>query len=134
MKSLWMVLISVLLTGCVSDPVLTGKPQHWKGKSASDLKAAWGAPTRIIPESNGTEVWEYHKATDMIIPKGENMRLGFGGLGGQFGGSGAFSMEKRPEDRPAREEQVFRFKVRDGKITRWYAARILDGRIVWEDH
>ena len=127
-------MVVILLVGCAGDPLMSGKPQDWIGHPASDLRSAWGEPTRIMTESNGAEVWEYHKASDVIIPKGENMRLGFSGVGGPYGGSGGFSMEKRPDDRPAKDEQLFRFKIRNGKVNRWYAARMLDGRVIWEDH
>lgn len=127
------VLISVV--GCSTpDPMVTGKPQDWRGRPAVDLRTAWGEPTRIIPQSNGDEVWEYRESSDFVIPKGENINLGFGGLGSDRGGGGAFSMEKRPEDRIGHEVKLYRFKIRAGKIEEWYAARIVNGRTVWEDN
>jgi hypothetical protein len=132
-KNLSLLLLAFLVSCATSDPMVTGKPQDWKGKPASDLKSAWGEPTRIIPSSTGAEVWEYARSADYVIPKGENMRLGFAGLGAASGGAGGFSLEKRPEDRNSREDELFRFKIRNGKIIQWYAARFVDGRKVWED-
>lgn len=131
----FLLLISILLCGCASSvPLLTGKPQDWKGKPADDLRAGWGEPTHVMRESNGDEVWEYREAGNRVIPKGESMSFGFAGIGSPYGGAGGFSSEKRPEDRVSHEENVCRFKIRDGKIRDWYAARIIDGRTVWEDH
>jgi hypothetical protein len=127
--------LAAFLIGCAtSDPMVTGKPQHWKGKPSLDLRTAWGDPTRVIPQANGDQVWEYSRSGDFTVPKGESMSLGFRGLGGAYGGSGGFSMEKRPEDRMSREEELYRFKIRKEKIVEWYAARFVDGRKVWEDH
>lgn len=135
MKTILAILVVAVLVGCVSsDPLMTGKPQDWQGKPASDLKAALGEPMHVITASNGDEIWEYHKANDVVIPKGENMSFGFAGLGSSAGGAGGFSSEKRPEDRISRVENLYRFKIRGGKVREWYAARIMDGRIVWEDH
>ena len=72
--------------------------------------------------------------TDMLVPKGENMSFGFAGIGSSSSGAGGFSSEKRPEDRISRGETLFRFKIHEGKIKAWYAARILDGRtgqVLW---
>ncbi len=135
MKPVFPILLVAFFVGCASpDPMVTGKPQDWRGKLALDLRAAWGEPTRIITATNGDEVWEYHEGNSMVIPKGESMSLGFGGLGSPSGGAGGFSSEKRPEDRTSRVEKLFRFKIRGGKIVEWYAARSVDGRTVWEDH
>jgi hypothetical protein len=136
MKKLLISCLVCLFAGCATDPIMSGKPQDWQGHQASELRAAWGEPTRIIPSTNEAEVWEYSAAKDVIIPKGENMNLGFGGFrsGSVGGSSGAFSMEKRPEDRPAQEGQLFRFKIRKGKIVEWYANRTVNGHVVWEDH
>lgn len=137
MKSLFPLLTLSLLVGCAtSDPLMTGKPQDWKGKPAADLRAGWGEPTSTIRQSNGDEVWVYHKAGDRVIPKGESTSFAFGGIGtgSTYGASAGFSSEKRPEDRLSHEENVCRFKIRNGKIREWYAARIVDGRTVWEDH
>lgn len=65
-----------------TDPMVTGLPQHWKGKPAADLKAAMGEPTRIIPQSTGAEVWEYVRSEQVLIPKGENSSFAFGLAGG----------------------------------------------------
>ena len=132
-KATIVILLAVLLVSCASDPMVTGKPQHWKGKPAADLETAWGKPTRVVTASSGDQIWEYYQSGDLLIPKGENMSFGFAGIGASTGGAGAFSSEKRPEDRVSREVKLFRFKVRDGKIREWYAARTLDGRTVWED-
>ncbi len=94
----------------------------------------WGEPARVVTSPKGDEVWEYEKSKDYIVPKGENVNLGFGGIGSSGGGAGAFSMEKRPEDRQANEGRLFRFKVSNGKVVEWYANRSVNGRVIWEDH
>jgi hypothetical protein len=128
--------VALTFCGCATDPMVTGLPQHWKGKPATDLKAAMGEPNRIVQQSSGAEVWEYIRSEQVMIPKGENTSLAFGlaGGGNSFGGAGGFSSEKRPEDRTSNVENLRRFKIEKGKVTSWYAARIVDGRVVWEDH
>lgn len=135
MKTLLYAAVALLFTGCASDPVLTGKPQDWKGKPAADLRAAWGDPTRIIPESGSVEVWEYVKDGDFVAPKREDtsFRLGGGGGSGMFAAAGGISTLKHDE-RLSRYENIWRYKIKDGKITGWYAARMEDGRIIWQDH
>ena len=120
--------VFALLVGCASDPAVTGKPQDWMGHPASDLRASQGEPTKIVHQSNGDEVWEYVNSRGYIVPKGESMSAGLGG------GVGGFSMEKRPEDRPAEEINLSRFKIRNGKVVEWYASRSVNGRVVWQDH
>ena len=44
-----------------------------------------------------------------------------------------------PSNNPKRErlgsyQKIFRFGVKNGKVKNWYAARIEDGKVVWEDH
>ena len=127
-------LIVLILTGCASDPLMSGKPQDWVGHQATELRGAMGEPARIIPSANGAEIWEFVKDKDYVVPKGENMSFGFGGLGGPHGGAGAFSMEKRPDDQAAHETKLFRFKIKNGVVSEWYANRVVNGRMVWEDH
>ena len=134
MKRIALLLALLALFGCASDPLVTGKPQDWKGRAAADLRTAMGTPTRIITAANGDEIWEYYLSRDRMIPKGESMNFSFGGLGSTAGGAGGFASEKRPEDRLSRVEQLRRFKIHKGKVTEWYAANIVDGRTVWEDH
>jgi hypothetical protein len=135
MKKIYSALAGVLLTGCVSDPVLTGMPQDWQGKNVADLKAAWGDPTRVIAESNGTEVWEYRKSGQFVAPGEENtaFRMGGGGGSGMFGASGGIKTIKQGE-RQSAYENVARFSVKNGKIKKWYAERFVDGQRVWSDH
>lgn len=124
-----------VVTGCASNPVLTGKPQHWKGKSVADLRAALGEPTRVIPQGKGIEVWEYVNAGDFVAPKEENTNFRVGGSGGGpfFGASGGINTVTQGE-RLSRYENVTRFEIRNGKVRKWYASRLVDGRVVWEDH
>jgi len=125
----WLSLcVFAALVGCASDPLMSGKPQDWVGHQATELRAVLGEPTRILPSAKGGEVWEYVKGKDYVIPNGENLSGGFGG------GVGGFSMEKRPEDQAAHEEQLFRFKIKNGVVSEWYANRTVNGRVVWEDH
>jgi len=99
------------------------------GPSADD---AGGEPSRIVKEANGDEVWIYSKEGDRIIPKGESTSFGFGAMGS--GASSTYSSEQRLDDRLSHEETIWRFKIRNSKIREWGAARLVDGRIVWEDH
>ena len=130
-------LVCLALFGCATaDPRITNKPADWKGKPAADLVRFQGEPTRVVKDADGSELWEYYKAEDMIIPKGENTSF-FGGIFGGSGainGSGAFSSEKRPEDRKARVENTMRFKIQEGRIVSVFASRSVDGRVVWQDH
>lgn len=132
-----LILICAILTfaGCVSNPLLTGKPQDWKGKLAADLRAALGPPIRIIPESGGTEIWEYVNTGEFVAPKEENTSFRMGGAGGSgmFGASGGINTLTHNE-RLSRYENVSRFQIKNGRVKRWYAARVEDGRTVWEDH
>ncbi len=50
-----------------------------------------GEPQRVVKDPDGSELWEYYKQRDMIIPKGESMSF-FGG-GSNYGLGGAFSSE-----------------------------------------
>jgi len=76
---------------------------------AADLTQFMGEPQRIVKSTDGSELWEYHKANDMVVPKGESTSF-FGG-GNNYGLSGAFSSEKRPEDRTSSVEHIARFKI-----------------------
>lgn len=40
----------------------------------------------------------------------------------------------KQKERTGSYEKIFRFSIRDGKVKRWYASRIEDGRVVWEDN
>lgn len=136
MKSLFIgICLTAVLSGCASNPVLTGKPQHWKGRSVAELKAALGEPTRVIAQAKGVEVWEYINGGDFVAPKEENTNFRVGGSGGGalFGAGGGISTVTHGE-RLSRFENVTRFEIRHGKVKRWYASRVVDGRVVWEDH
>ena len=91
-----------------------------------------GEPERIVSSADGSELWEYHKVNNMVVPKGESTSF-FGG-GNSFSLGGAFSSEKRPEDRTSRVENIARFKIQQGIIVGVYAARFIDGRTVNENH
>ena len=85
-------MICIGLVGCgTADPRITGQPQDWRGKPAADLKQFMGEPERIVSSADGSELWEYQKVNDKVVPKGESTSF-FGG-GGNFGLSGAFSSE-----------------------------------------
>lgn len=49
-----------------------------------------------------------------------------------FGAGGGISTKKYDE-RLSRYENIYRFQVKDGKIRRWFAARVVDGATVWSD-
>jgi len=124
----------MLLGACATNPVLSGKPQDWKGRSAEEMRAALGNPTKIIPQKDG-EVWVYSKSGEFVAPAEENMRFSAaGGGGGTFmGASGGVNTTKQPQ-RQAEYENVWRFLVKGGKVKKWYAQRFVDGQVVWEDH
>lgn len=125
----------VLLAACASNPVLTGKPQDWKGKPAGDLRAVLGKPTRIITQTDGSEIWEYVNSGEFIAPQEENtsFRMGGGSGGGMFGASGGINTVTHGQ-RLSQYQNITRFQIRKGKVKGWYASRIVDGRVVWEDH
>lgn len=134
MKTPLFMAIAFLFVGCASNPVLTGKPQDWKGKSASDLEAAWGEPTRVISQSDGTEVWEYVKTGEFVAPENERTSFNVGGGGGStfFGASGGINTTEQGQ-RLSQYENIFRFQINNGKVRKWFAARIVDGQTVWSD-
>jgi hypothetical protein len=126
-------MICIGLFGCgTADPRITGQMQDWRGKPAADLTQFMGEPQRIVRSTDGSELWEYHKVNDMVVPKGESTSF-FGG-GNNYGLSGAFSSEKRPEDRTSSVEHIARFKIFQGTIVGVYVARFIDGRTVMENH
>ena len=127
------LLICVALFGCATgDPRITNNPPDWKGKPSATLVQFQGAPQRVVKDPDGSELWEYYKANDMVIPKGENTSF-FGG-GNTYGLGGAFSSEKRPDDRSAHVENIMRFKIHQGVIIGVFSSRVVDGRIVSQDH
>jgi hypothetical protein len=136
MKTCFIVIVGILLLGgCVSDPMLTGKPQDWKGKAASDLRAGWGEPTRIIPQTGGVEIWEYTKTGELVAPEQNNTSFNMGGGGGAnfFRARGGINTTKH-EQRLSQYQNIWRFMIRSGKVKKWSAARIVDGQTVWSDH
>jgi hypothetical protein len=134
MRAIFQVAVCVVFIGCASNPILTGKPQDWVGHLAVDLRGAWGEPTKTTRQSDGAEIWEYSKTGEFVAPKQDNtsFNIGGGGFGGSFGGSGGINTLKY-DQRMSHYENVTRFLVKDGKIKRWFAARIEDGKTVWSD-
>lgn len=128
-------LFGSILTGCSSNPVLTGKPQHWTGHTTEEMKAGLGPPSEIVPQGDGSEIWIYRKTGEFIAPGEErtNFRMGGGAGSGVFGASGGISTQRQSE-RVTDYENVWRFEVRNGRVRRWYAQRLEGGRVVWEDH
>ena len=133
-RSIVLVLLTCVgLFGCATaDPRITNNPADWRGKPAATLVQFQGEPQRVVKDADGSELWEYYKANDMVIPKGENTSF-FGG-GNNYGLGGAFSSEKRPDDRTAHVENIMRFKIQQGVIKSIFASRLVDGRIVRQDH
>jgi hypothetical protein len=123
------------LIGCASNPVLTGKPQHWKGKRVEELRAALGIATQIIPQSDGSEIWVYSKRGEFLAPAQERTKFGIMGAGGSsaFGASGGINTVASGE-RVTDYENVWRFQIKNGKVRKWYAQRLEGGQVVWEDH
>ena len=134
--------LALLLAGCAGDPLLTNKPQDWQGHPASDLKAAWGEPNKITSQSDG-EYWEYYKSGDYLAPPKDSTSFRIGGSSSGytsdglstsgFGANGGITTTKQGE-RVSHFENVTRFLIRDGKVRKWSAARIVDGETVWSDH
>lgn len=132
---------SILLTACLglaacaSDPMLTGKPQHWRGKPAAQLRAAWGEPTRIITQTANSEYWEYSRSGKFTAPGQDStsFNLGAFGSGGFTGASGGINTLKY-DSRQAQFENIARFLIKDGKVKKWAAMRLVDGQVVWSDH
>lgn len=136
MKRIAPILLScALLAGCASNPVMTGKAEHWVGHLASELRENWGPPTKIVTQAKGIEVWEYSESGDYLSPASQNTSFRFGGFGsgGAIGGGGGISTVQNKEH-VGRYQKVFRFEIKQGKVRAWYAARIEDGRVVWEDN
>ncbi len=114
--------------------MITGKPQHWMGRSVTELRTSLGEPTRVIPQENG-ELWEYKETGEFVAPARDSTSFRAGGYAGgpAFGMSGNTTTVRQGE-RLSQYENVTRFLIRDGKVRRWSAARIVDGETVWSDH
>jgi hypothetical protein len=127
--------IGVLLIGCASNPILSGKPQDWKGKPSGDMRAALGEPTEVVPQADGSEIWIYRKTGEFLAPAQDrtNFRMGGGGGSGVFGAGGGINTSKRSEQ-VTDYENLWRFQIKNGKVRRWYAQRYEGGQLVWEDH
>src|SRR5688572_16199344 len=103
MKSLFAIKlilpVALLLTGCASNPILSGKPQDWKGKRADEMRAGLGEPTEIKPKADGSEIWIYRKTGEFLAPERgrTNFRMGGGGGSAVFGASGGINTSKRSE-------------------------------------
>ena len=121
----------IVFCGCAHDPVITGKPKHWTGKPSADLRAAWGEPTRIMAAGSNGEYWEYSKTGEFHAPAEKRMRFRAGtGFGAASGGV----TTTQTDARMSRFEDVVRFLVRDGKVRKWSATQLVDGRVVWTKH
>ena len=153
MKRRILIVFSALaLVGCASDPLMTGEPHDWVGHLASDLKAAMGEPTRIIPPDQLPGQRPGHcqnvrgksrRKRDLGIPpnrggcfsKGKRYFLQHARRGQQLG---IRSTRRNQHDRnpgatePLREH--WRYEIKNGKVVKWYAARLVDGKTVWSQH
>ena len=109
--------------------------EDWQGKPVADLKAGLGEPTRVIAQSDGAEIWEYINTGDFVAPKEENtsFQMGGAGGGGVFGASGGINTVTQAQ-RLSRYENISSFRIKNGKVKGWGARRVVDGRVVWEDH
>jgi hypothetical protein len=125
----------VAFIGCATDPLMSGKAEDWVGHLGTDLKTSWGEPTNVIRKSDGTEIWEYLQSGDFRSPEQENTSFRLGGLSGgnAFSAGGGINTTKNKEH-IGTYQKIFRFSIKAGKIKSWYAARVEDGRVVWEDH
>ncbi|HUD49766.1 MAG TPA: hypothetical protein VMR33_23270 [Candidatus Baltobacteraceae bacterium] len=125
-----------LLGGCLADPLMTGHPQDWKGHMATELQAAIGPPTQIVPRPHDEVVWEYIERGDFVSPKEKNTGFSLGGSHGfgAFGASGGIK-ETENNEHMSRFETCFRYEInKDGKIVGFYGFRTEDGKIVHEEH
>jgi len=122
---------ATLLSGCASDPVMSGKAQDWVGHDASELRQAWGEPERIIPNRGG-EVWQYVNKGDFVSPEHSSTQFGVGRV--PFGGISGGADTVKDREHASQYENKFRFFIKDGKVKKWFESRSVDGRTVWEDH
>jgi len=133
MKTLAFLLSVITLTGCAtSNPLMTGKPQDWMWKPAAELKTALGEPTRVIPQQDGAEIWEYVTKEEFVAPGEEKMTFGAGKA--PFGGIAGGSRTTKRGERASSYVNTWRYLIRDGKVRKWYAERMEDGKVVWSDH
>lgn len=84
---------------------MTGKPQHWKGKTAEQLRAGLGEPQRIVSQPDGSEVWEYVREGEFV----------------------------RQHISPGKFENVNRYLIKDGKVKKWFWERYENGEVVKRD-
>ena len=133
MKINLLLVVSMLaLVGCVlRDPLMTGHARDWKGHPSSDLQAIMGVPTRIVPRPNGAEVWEYVQEGEFVAPKEKDTGFSLGGARGfgSFGASGGITTTETGE-RQSHYRNLWRYGVKNGKITDFYAERSVDGKVV----
>jgi hypothetical protein len=153
MKRRILIIFSALaLVGCASDPLMTGEPHDWVGHLASDLKAAMGEPTRIIHQSNyqdndpaisklfeaksgESEIWEYVQTGDAVSPKESSTAFNMHGADSNlgFGAHGGINTTESPAHQ-SHYENIWRYEIKNGKVVKWYAARLVDGKTVWSQH
>jgi hypothetical protein len=100
------IAIAVVISGCASNPLLTGEPSDWKRKPAAELRNSLGEPTRTVTHQDGSQTWEY-------VTEGEYVR------------------EHRS---PGHFVNVTRYLIKDGKVRKWFTERIEDGVVVRRDH
>lgn len=122
----------LLLCACASNPMMTGKPQHWRGKTVDEVRTGLGEPHRVIPQGNGSEIWEYRTGGEFLAPGHETMQFGAGRAfgGGIRGGATTIKEGERVKE----YENLLRLEIRGGKVRKWYAERTEGGRVVWSDH
>lgn len=120
----------VVLSACASNPMMTGKPQHWKGKTVEQLRAGLGEPSRILPAENGAEIWEYRNSGEFLAPGRETMQFSGKALFGAIDG-GATTVKQG--EHVTGYENLQRFEIRGGKVRKWYVERSEGGRVVWSD-
>ena len=125
-------LVLALLTACTTNPVLSGKPQDWVGHDAGEMRTSLGEPTKIVPQKDGSEVWIYSRTGEFVAPAEENTNFQIGG--NAFTGAGGGINTVKGREHQAEFENVSRFLIKNGRVKQWWAQRLVDGRVVWEDH
>jgi hypothetical protein len=122
----------LLLCACASNPMMTGKPQHWRGKGSEEVRAGLGEPTRILAQGSGSEIWEYRTGGEFLSPGQERMQFGAGRA--FMGGIRGTATTVTEGERIKGYENLLRLEIRGGKVRKWYAERTEGGRVVWSDH
>jgi len=135
-KQILIVLGGLFLCGCASEksPLLTGNAKDWRDHPTADLVAVCGKPARILNQSN-SEIWQYVKEWDAVVPKGSRASFQMQGFSGNsssaIGGGGGFESHDQYAAHYVRTDN---FAVKGGIIKEWYGEIDENDRVVWKGH